>query len=338
VTSVIVPPHISFIDWEAFPADSELSVSECDSCVELTRWCAFRSRSNSHSAVDFRRTLRIGHELPVMADSLIDLSVFDLLGRPGVGDAGQGEGEGCSLLYQRRSDGIQFVVELIGHMESSKGEGGESEIERAIEKLLNLRHPCIAAPIGFAVSNAGGDAVELRTVRPYAEGGSLADVLAGRPPQWTATAKAVAVAALALGLRFANGVGQPHGGLGPKWVLFDGAGTVHIAGIGAVRGGSGGDAEFVAPEIESGGAPTAKADVFSFSRIVSRIASEDPHRRSVPPFVADLIEGGLSADPCDRPSFGAILARLEANCFEIVEGVDSDAVSAFVRAVEAAEP
>jgi hypothetical protein len=213
-------------------------------------------------------------------------------------------------------------------------------LEKEIEKWLNLRHPCIAAPIGFAVSGGGG-AAELRAVRPCAEGGSLAEVLARPPPRWTATAKAIAVAGLALGLRFANGVGHPHGRLRPNCVLFDGAGTIQIAGIGAVRSGggsSGGDAEFVAPEIERGGAPTAKADVFSFARIVSRIAADNRRTGAVPRFVADLTADGLSAQPSQRPSFGALIARLEANRFALEGGVDWEEVSAFVRAVEAAEP
>jgi hypothetical protein len=238
-------------------------------------------------------------------------------------------------LYRWRSDAIQFVVELIGPFEVGNENGGESVIDNEIEKGLNLRHRCIAAPIGFGVS--GGGAAELRAVRPYAEGGSLAEVLARPPPRWTATAKAIAVAGLALGLRFANGVGQPHGRLRPNCVLFDGAGAIQIAAIGAVRGG-GGDAEFVAPEIESGGAPTAKADVFSFARIVTRIAADNRPTGAVPEFVARLIADGLSAQPSQRPSFGAIIARLEAKRFEIEKGIDSEAVSAFVRAVEAAEP
>jgi hypothetical protein len=147
------------------------------------------------------------------------------------------------------------------------------------------------------------------------------------------------VVGLALGLRFVNGVGRLHGRLRPNCVLFDGAGAIQIAGIGASRSGDrGGDAEFVAPEIKNGSAPTAKADVFSFARIVSRIAADDRRTGAVPKFVPDLIANGLSERPSQRPSFGAIIARLQANRFEIEYDVDWEAVSAFVRAVEAAEP
>jgi hypothetical protein len=223
-------------------------------------------------------------------------------------------------------------------LESGKENGDESRIAREIEKRLNLRHRCIAAPIGFAVSGGSdGHANELRPVRLYAEGGSLGEVLARPPTRWTVTARAITVASLALGLRFANGVGQPHGRLRPNCVLFDGAGAIQIAGIGAARSGGGG-AEFAPPEIENGSAPTTRTDVFSFARIVSRIVAYDRPTGAVSKFVADLIAKGLSEQPSPRPSFGAIMARLEANRFEIEDGVDSEAVSAFVRAVETAEP
>jgi hypothetical protein len=267
----------------------------------------------------------------MIADCLIDLSTFDIVGPLEIGAQGEGEGKRSSLLYRRRSDGVQFKVEFIGRFESANRKGGESESEREVKKWLNLKHHCIAAQIGFAVSNAGGDAAELRAVRPYAEGGSLVDVLALPPPWWTGMAKAMAIVGLALGLRFANGVGQPHGSLRPKLILFDGAGTVQIAGIGVVRSGCRCGAEFTAPEIESGGAPTAQGDVFSFARIVSRITADDCLRGSVPKFIRELVNAGLSADPCRRPSFGAILARLEGNGFAIADGIDSANISTFIR-------
>jgi hypothetical protein len=155
--SIAIPPNLSFIDCEAFDTACTLTAVDCTSSPELARWCACHSRCNRHSAVDFRRTLRLGSGLPTMTDCLIDLSAFDIVRRLEVG----GEGEGSCLLSVRRSDGIQFVVELIGRFEAGKENGGESEIEREVEKLLNLKHGCIAAPIGFAVSNASADGAEL---------------------------------------------------------------------------------------------------------------------------------------------------------------------------------
>jgi hypothetical protein len=57
--------------------------------------------------------------------------------------------------------------------------------------------------------------------RRYAAGGSLVEALSDAPPWWTQMAKAKAIAGIALGLRFAHGLGLLHGGLKARNVLFD---------------------------------------------------------------------------------------------------------------------
>jgi hypothetical protein len=42
-------------------------------------------------------------------------------------------------------------------------------MENEIEKLINLRHPCIAAPIGFVFPLESGSRQELKIVRLYLE-------------------------------------------------------------------------------------------------------------------------------------------------------------------------
>jgi serine/threonine protein kinase len=333
----VIPPAVSFVAGDAFPAGCQISVAAGASGVELAGWCERRLGGNP--AVDFRRILRLGFELGGLSDDLVVLSGFEFGQVLGVG------GESSSVLYRRRSDGLQFVVKLIGRFVIGEGKAVESLLERVIEKQLNLRHRCIAAPIGFVVSgNGSGDAVELRTVRLFVEGGSLADVFARSPPppRWTATAKAIAVAGLALGLRFAHGVGLFHGALTPGSVLLSGAGEIQIAGIGAIRSrtadGHGGASVFAAPEVLRGGEGIAKSDVFSFARIVSHIIADDRQSGTVAGFLSALITTGLSADPSDRPSFGAIVARLRTKGFAIVENVDTTSVLAFVRGVDDAEP
>jgi hypothetical protein len=56
----------------------------------------------------------------------------------------------------------------------------------------------------------------------------------------------------------------------------------------------------------------------------------------VPAFVSEMIEGGLRPMAGEELSFIAIIETLKKNDFRIVSGVDSDAVSAFVRGVESA--
>jgi hypothetical protein len=167
-------------------------------------------------------------------------------------------------LYRRCSDGVEFVTELISQLEAGEANGGEAGFEKVLERQLNLKHRFIAAPIGCVLSR-WGDVAEVRAVPPYMEGGLLTEVLAGHPLWWTATAKAIAVAGLTLGLRFANRVGQPHGPLRAHCVLFDRAGAIQIAGIGAARSVGGGDAEFAAPEIQIGGPRVHKQTFFHSS-------------------------------------------------------------------------
>jgi hypothetical protein len=50
-----------------------------------------------------------------------------------------------------------------------------------------------------------------------------------------------------------------------------------------------------------------------------------------------MIEDGRSPESVRRLSFAEIVARLKANRFEIMVGVDSDEVSAFVSRIESSE-
>jgi hypothetical protein len=54
-------------------------------------------------------------------------------------------------------------------------------------------------------------------------------------------------------------------------------------------------------------------------------------------FVSRIIEDGRSLESACRLSFAEIVAQLKANRFEIMAGVDSDEVSAFVSRVESLE-
>jgi hypothetical protein len=56
----------------------------------------------------------------------------------------------------------------------------------------------------------------------------------------------------------------------------------------------------------------------------------------VPVFVSEIIEEGLRPIAEEELSFIDIFETLKANAFQIVAGVDSDEVSAFVRRVESA--
>jgi serine/threonine protein kinase len=212
-----------------------------------------------------------------------------------------------------------------------------------MENLLNLRHPMIAPLIGcvFPVESSGQR--EFRTVRLYATEGSLADVLSNPPAWWTPAMKAKAVVGIALGLRFAHGLGLLHGAVQASNILFDGDRRIQIADFSPIRLETG--------EVESfsgeGWAPTA--DVSAFASLLFEIAVSStttppisaargpPFPASVPAFVSRMIESGGSPESAGRLSFAELVARLKENRFEIIAGVDSEEVSAFVRRVESSE-
>jgi hypothetical protein len=86
--------------------------------------------------------------------------------------------------------------------------------------LINLRHSCISAPIGFVFGIESASPRELKIVRLYFEGYSLAEVLSVKPVWWTSTVKAKAIAGIVLGLRFAHSLGLVNGGLTANNIVF----------------------------------------------------------------------------------------------------------------------
>jgi hypothetical protein len=83
---------------------------------------------------------------------------------------------------------------------------------------------------------------------------------------------------------------------------------------------------------------TSKADVLAFAEIFSEIVSRDSTSPSdVPMFVSEIIEGGQSAHFGTTKSFCAIFETLSSEGFQIVDGVDAQEVSDFVREIESSE-
>jgi serine/threonine protein kinase len=259
--------------------------------------------------------------LACLQNSALDLSGFE------EGSViGQSDG-GSTQIYQRRTDAALVVVKSI----SLSAVIERCQIEREIENLLNLRHPLIVPLIGCAVPVECDGQWELKTVRQYASGVSLADVLSAPASWWTATAKAKVVVGIALALRFAHGLGLLHGAVKAENILFDADRGIQIADFSAIRLESGAVDPF------SGANWSPSADVCAFTSLLSEIAVGGAairsiggvDRRPIPEFVWRIIEEGQS--------FVDIVDRLKANRFEILGGVDSEEVSAFVALVESAE-
>jgi hypothetical protein len=94
-------------------------------------------------------------------------------------------------------------------------------------------------------------------------------------------------------------------------------------------------------------APTA--DISAFASLLFEIAvggtdtppigaaGGPPFTEAVPALVLRMIDDGRSSKSACSLSFAAIVESLKENCFEIMAGVDSDEVSAFVSLVKSAD-
>jgi hypothetical protein len=328
--SAAIPSTILFLGYAVEFLNYQFSLSDPKSCPAFDRW---RRLIKSAIAVDFQRIRRFGSDLPPLEDFALDLAAFEegpVIGR--------GE-RGSTQICRRRIDSALAVVKPV----SLYARIELCEVVTEIENLLNLRHPAIAPLVGFVFPvESNGRWEELKTARLHASGSSLADVLRNPPAWWTPTAKAKAIAGIALVLRFAHGLGLLHGVVKAANVFFDAARGVQLADFSPIRLETGA----VDPFSGEKWAPTA--DVCGFASLVFDIvvgvpvippigaAGGPPIPATVPDFVARIIEEGR-APGCAKPlSFFDILESLKENGFQIVAGVDSEEVSGFVRWMESA--
>jgi hypothetical protein len=126
-------------------------------------------------------------------------------------------------------------------------------------------------------------------------------------------------------------------------ILFDADRRIQIAHFSPIRLATGEVEPFSGEEW----APTA--DVSAFASLLFEIAVRGtaippisatggpPFPAAVPAFVSRMIEDGRSPKSARRLSFAEIVARLKARRFEIMAGVDSEEVSAFLNRVESSE-
>jgi hypothetical protein len=134
-----------------------------------------------------------------------------------------------------------------------------------------------------------------------------------------------------------------HSAVKASNILFDADRRIQIADFSPIRLETG-TAE---PFSGEGWAPTA--DVSAFASLLFTIAvggtatppigaaGGPPFPGAVPAFVLHMLENGRSPESARGLSFVEIVARLKANRFEIMAGVDSDEVSTFVSRVESPE-
>jgi serine/threonine protein kinase len=161
---------------------------------------------------------------------------------------------------------------------------------------------------------------------------------------WTPTAKAKAIAGLVLGLRFAHSFGLLHGHLTGNAVFFNENGVIQITDFGLNGFGELEDPDGV--EMDSGAFSgeswTPTIDIRAFTRILSEIvvgasAEHGCASSDIPSFVSEIIENGESSDLKAVKSLSDILKILKLHNFKIIEGIDVEEVSNFVKWIEISE-
>jgi hypothetical protein len=332
--SILIPPTILFIASDAVDIASQIRLIDGDSCPEFGRWLQLK---RSGTAIDFRRIQKLGFDIWCLEDYIVNLSVFEE--RSIICESDEVPNE----IYHRIED--EFLVF------TRSTPCSEHVQESEIENLINLRHPCIAAPIGFVFPIESGSRRELKIVRMYLEGCSLLEVVSIHPIWWTSTVKAKAVAGLVLGLRFAHSLGLFHGHLTWNNILFDSDHCIQIVDFNSIALEVGESEMEMEMENEdgtqlagfSGKGWTAERDIEAFASILFELVfGRPPHGEAsiptgIPDFVSKIIKTGLSPISGRSYSFTTILEILKENDFSIEAGVDSAEVSAFVSWVESAE-
>jgi serine/threonine protein kinase len=281
--------------------------------------------------VDFRRIRRIDSGIPSRSDCLFNLFGFH------EGSQLSANERFLTQKYQECDNGFEIIVKSMNVSISDD----ITRLDRIIENLMNLRHPCISSMIGVVLPSR---LQELQSVRQYSSRGSLSAVMSTSPEWWTPTAKVKAIIGIVLGMRFAHSFGLWHEHLTEDNVVFNDEGLIQICNFCAKSLSAVGDNLEPMAEVRgfSGEGWRPEADVKAFTELLSKIvigdsAEESGSSPSVPAFVLKMIEIGQSLDSNTMLSFVDIFETLKDNVFQIIEGVDSNAVSDFVSWIEFSE-
>jgi hypothetical protein len=329
---IVVPSTVLFVAFDATFDPFQMTISDFDSCPEFARW---QQLIKCDISIDFRRLLRIDSGFGSLNDYQIDLSVFEERRVLGGIEAILRE------VYERCDDGSSVIVKRISGIDSKES------LLIEIENGFNLFHPCIFVPIGFIFGGESSLSRELNIVELYCERNLLSEVNSTNPVWWTATAKAKAVAGIVLSLRFAHSHGLIHGHLSSKNIIFDMDHRIEITEFCRIGDKVGRREEGRRGFLNEEWSPDP--DILSFVSILFEIIVGHPEMLSesvnteeiafkdIPKFVSNLITSIQSpVRPIGR-SFNDIFMVLKDHNFEILSGVDSVDVIAFVDWIESIE-
>jgi serine/threonine protein kinase len=330
VECILIPSTILFVASNAVDSNTRIRLFEGVPCPEFDRWWEL---NRSGIAVDFRRIERVGSGLLALRDYVVNLSAFEERSIIDESDGVRNE------IYHRIEDQFLVVIKSIQLSERI----AKSQIENEIGNLINVRHPCIAGPIGFVFPIESDIEQELKIIRLYSEGCSLAEILSVRPVWWTSTVKAKVVAGIVLGLRFVHSLGLLHGHLTANSIVVDSDRAIQIMDFHPILLEVSEDEEETRLGGFSGNGWTPERDLQAFASILFEIVvgpaaqGESSIPTTIPAFVSQIIERGLSPTSETKCSLNVICDILKHNNFLIEDGVDSAEVSAFVSWVESAE-
>jgi serine/threonine protein kinase len=223
-----------------------------------------------------------------------------------------------------------------------------------------LIHPCVLRLVGFSLPTVTSPAL---IGSRFAANGSLKDVLAqSRRPDATATA--IIVCGIVLGMQFIHSRDLMHRDLKPANVLIDERGFAQIGDLGSSRmldldstlTAQVGTPLYKAPEMYDEGEYTAAVDIYAFAlvlyellvgryifplpiadlvlfkKVVTGVRPVLPDATDA--VVKDIITKCWAVEAGDRYSFTQIWGMLQEIRFKLTPDVDSDRVRQYVATVE----
>ncbi|MEU0518400.1 serine/threonine-protein kinase [Streptosporangium sp. NPDC006007] len=210
-----------------------------------------------------------------------------------------------------------------------------ARLAREVATMRRVQGPYVAEVLDAAMEGA-----RPYLVTRYVQGRPLSTVISGDGPvegeRLVRLARGLAQALVAI-----HAAGVVHRDLKPaNVILADGEPVVIDFGIACaldsssvtVSGAILGTPGYLAPEMLEGADPGAAADLFSFGATLAyaatgrhpygagpalavgyRVVHHDPDLEGAPGWLAPLLQECMRRDPRDRPSAGALLARLDAD-------------------------
>lgn len=218
-----------------------------------------------------------------------------------------------------RRSGSLVVVKMISSGPAPLEEAAV-RFEAFAAALAVLRHPALPAVLDSGISSDGSAFLVLEPLE-----GRRMDATAGKLDSDAAVAVLGLLGQALDGLEALAERGLAHGNLAPENLFAMSSGGVKLLGLGsaAFRGAGAAQPPFLAPELVQGGVATARADLFSFARVVCHLLGATVGPAEAPavqlPFALTLelanddalrtiLERLLRREPTERPSFREVRA------------------------------